>query len=138
MVQAIVTLLAVVVGGSISAITTAYLESQRRKDDETKRLKELREQKILRRNDAYIKFLSLTPATTCEISPVGLPMKGIVRHADLETASVLAYGSVNIVTKLVQSYPLREWEQVKAIKDNIVEELRDERIRGDPNSEKLP
>ena len=36
--QAIVTLLAVVVGGLISAITTAYLESQRRKHDETKRL----------------------------------------------------------------------------------------------------
>ena len=65
--QAIVTLLAVVVGGLISAITTAYLERQRRKHDETKRLKERIEQKILRRNDAYIKFLSLNPATACEI-----------------------------------------------------------------------
>ena len=137
--QAIVTLLAVVVGGLISAITTAYLESQRRKHDETKRLKERLEQKILRRNDAYIKFLSLNPATACEINPEsGRPKEGFVRYVGLETASVLAYGSVNIATKLVQSYPLREWGQVQAIQDNIVDELRDERIQGGPSSEKLP
>ena len=137
--QAIVTLLAVVVGGLISAITTAYLESQRRKHDETKRLKERREQKILRRNDAYIKFLSLTPATACEINPEsGLPKQGFVRYVGLETASFLAYGSVNIATKLVLSYPLREWGQVRAIQNNMVEELRDERLQGGLSSEKLP
>ena len=137
--QAIVTLLAVVVGGLISAITTSYLESQRRKHDETKRLKERLEQKILRRNDAYIKFLSLNPDTACEINPESrLPKQGFVRYVGLETASVLAYGSVNIATKLVQSYPLREWSQVKAIQNNIVEELRDERLQGSHSSEKLP
>jgi hypothetical protein len=137
--QAIVTLLAVVVGGLISAITTAYLESQRRKHDEMKRLKERLEQKILRRYDAYIKFLSLNPATACEINPLsGRPKEGFVKDVGLETASVLAYGSINIATKLVLSYPLREWEQVKAIQNNIVEELRDERLQGDPSSEKLP
>ena len=136
--QAIVTLLAVVVGGLISAITTAYLESKRRKHDETKRLKERLEQKILRRNDAYIKFLSLNPATACEINPdSGRPKEGFVRYVGLETASVLAYGSVNIATKLVQSYPLREWGQVKAIQNDIVEELKDERLQGGPSSEKL-
>lgn len=137
-VQPIATLLAVIVGGLISAKTTAYLENQRRIADETKLLEERLEQKILRRNDAYIKFLSLNPANACEINPEsGLPKQGFVRYVGLETASVLAYGSANIAAKLVRSYPLQEWDQVKAIQNNIVEELRDERLQGGPSSEKL-
>ncbi len=137
--QAIVTLLAVVVGGLISAITTGYLESQRRKADEAKRLEERHEQKILRRNDAYIKFLSLNVTNACEKNPdSGLPKQGFVRYVGLETASVLAYGSVNIATKLAQFYPFQLWSQVETIQNNIVEELRDERLQGGPSSEKLP
>ena len=130
--QAIATLLAVVVGGLITAITTDRLEKKRHEAEEKKRLEERLEQKILRRNDAYIKFLSLNPANACEINPdSGLPKQGFVRYVGLETASVLAYGSVNIATKLVQSYPLKEWNQVKAIQNNIVEELRDLRRYGE-------
>jgi hypothetical protein len=129
LVQAFATLLAVVMGGLISAGTTAYFERQRRKNDETKRQEELFEQNILRRNDAYIKFLSLKPATACEINKdTGLPKLGFVRDVGLESGSVLTYGSVNVATKLVQSYPLKEWSQVSAIQDSIVAELRDERL----------
>ncbi len=128
-VQASATLLAVVVGGLISARTADYFETQRRKDEEKKRLEERLGQDILRRNDAYIKFLSLTPATACEINKeTDLPKLGFVRNVGLESASVLAYGSVKVATKLAQSYPLREWSNVVAIQDSIVEELRDERL----------
>lgn len=119
----------VIIGGLIAAGTTFFLERQRRKDDEMKRRQERFDQEIQRRNDAYIKFLSLKPVAGTYDPVTQLTMAG---NLGLESALVFAYGSVGVALELAQSYPFQSWNNVKAVQDKIVEELRDERIGRGP------
>ena len=118
--------LGVMIGGLIAAGATFFLEKQRHKYDETKRRQERFDQEIQRRNDDYIKFLSLKPDTS-SYDPVTQRPR-LVGNVGLESALVLAYGSVGVALELAQSYPFQSWNNVKAVQDKTVEELRDERI----------
>lgn len=119
----------VIIGGLIT-FGTSYLADRRKGKDEEKKRKEDREsQETELRNKAYIGFLGIRYIDAHPV--IGIdgdtqePICGDFHLDLLESmlAPVLTFGSPNVVSSLVKSYPLKKWEEVQTAKRIIMREL---------------
>jgi hypothetical protein len=126
--QAIATLIAVLIGGSITFATNYLVERQKSKNEEKERRKEEAAKKLSLRYQAYIQFLGVKhedvrPKIYNPANPEWIDTDGINKTS----ASVMAYGSPKVSSLLARSFPLRTWESIEKTKRMIISELVEEK-----------
>jgi len=119
---ALISTVSTVVGGIISSGTNYLIEWRKSRNEEIKLDREKKIKELERRHEIYIKFLS-----TQEEDIEGHDDDGEVYFnsdiLDELSASIITYGSPKVSSLVARSFPLQNWETVKAVKRLITSEL---------------
>jgi hypothetical protein len=119
---ALISMVSTVIGGIISSGTNYLIEWRKSRNEEIKLDQEKKYKELERRQEIYIKFLSTQYEDVESQDEDGETYFNPDRLNEL-SASIITYGSPKVSSLVARSFPLQNWETVKAVKRLITSEL---------------